>query len=406
MQALLSVYKKLIFTFLTWLIGSILAVQSMPLSPQAQVSLITVSPGEELYSMYGHSAIRINDPAVGMDIIFNYGVFDFRTPNFYVKFVRGKLPYQLGPGYYQDLLQSSQRDNRSVYEQVLNLTLSEKQQVADFLENNYKPENREYLYDFFYDNCATRIRDVFKKTLKTKLAFNQKPEADPKSFRELVGIYQAPHPWVDLGVDLVMGLPSDKITSPYQDMILPDFLMKRFAQARMQTPTGTQSFVTTSTQVFKAPSAPTTTTFLTPTLFFWLLFLVVAFLTFRKARRGKVAHILDIFLFGLTGLLGIILVFLWFGTDHKSFAGNLNLLWALPFHIPMAFLLLKKQKTPFLKRYFMANCGLLIILIVTWLFLPQAFHPSVFPIVLTLALRSWYIYNFERRSKRATNPYR
>lgn len=374
------------------------------MSTGAEISLITVSPGEELYSMYGHSAIRVNDPAQGIDYVFNYGTFDFNTPNFYVKFVRGKLLYQLSVGYFEDLKSHSIRDNRSVVEQVLNLQAAEKQKVLDFLATNYQPENRSYLYDFFFDNCATRIRDVFERGMGGGLQFSDAPAPDPMSFRQLVGIYQRPHPWVDLGVDLVMGLPSDALASPRQTMFLPDYLMSQFAQAKVKRAAGLQPFVKETRQLFKAAAKPAAGSLRRPTVVCWSLLVVMAVYTFFQVRQGQTDHTLDILLFGITGFLGLVLLFLWFGTDHASFAGNLNLLWALPLHLPLALMLLRKNKPKALRCYFLAVAALSALLLLTWPFFPQQFHQAVFPLILLLGLRSWYVWRTAQLKNR--NPYK
>jgi uncharacterized membrane protein len=391
--------------------------QALELSPQAKISLITVSPGAELYSMYGHSAIRVHDPAQDLDIVFNYGTFDFNTPNFYVKFIRGKLPYQLSMGYYDNLLRNSQADNRSVYEQEINLDPAEKQKVVNFLEYNYQPEYRSYFYDFFYDNCATRIRDVFKFELRDKLNFQTQPvREEPLTFRQLVGIYQRPHPWVDLGIDLLMGLPADKEATAVQAMFLPDFLMEGFALAQIQSKTAdgngrsnaskTQPFAGETRPIFKATAPPAVPTAITPTLVFWILFLVVAVITVVQIKKKVARNGFDVLLFSLVGLLGILLTFLWFGTDHKAFADNLNIVWAFPLHLPLALLLIGRGRPKFLKYYFLAFAVLLLIIAVCWQIFPQEYHPAVLPIILMLALRAGYIFYASPYTKRKANPYR
>jgi hypothetical protein len=385
-----------------------------PLSPQAEISLITVSPGEELYSMYGHSAIRINDPAQGIDYVFNYGTFDFNTPNFYVKFVQGKLPYQLSVGYFEDLKSHSIRDNRSVVEQVLNLSPREKQKVVDFLQHNYLPENRSYLYDFFFDNCATRIRDVFIKGMGAALHFKETPEKDPMTFRQLVGIYQQPHPWVDLGVDLVMGLPADAEASPWHVMFLPDYLLAQFQQARVvrngpdttTAPTGRQPFVKETRQLFKANVQPAPASLRRPSVVFWALLVVLAAYTFYQIKNRRTNHTVDIILFGLSGLLGLLVLFLWFGTDHKAFASNLNFLWAFPLHLPFALLLFRKNKPAMVCIYFWGTAALAVLLLISWPIFPQEFHHAVFPLVLLLALRAWYVARSGPGTVRNPDPYR
>ena len=134
------------------------------LSDRSVVSLLTCSPGTELYSIFGHCAIRIHDPVNEIDKIYNYGTFDFDSPNFYMEFIKGKLFYFLSVSNFTFFKTTYIRMNRSIYEQVVDLSMDQRQSLYQYLENNHLPENRYYLYDFFFDNCATRIRDAFVKS--------------------------------------------------------------------------------------------------------------------------------------------------------------------------------------------------------------------------------------------------
>ena len=156
--------------------------QDLTLTDSSVISLITISPGRELDSRFGHSAIRVHDPNLKLDVAFNYGTFDFNTPGFYLKFLRGKLLYFVNAERFDQMYHVYMRMNRSLKEQQLNLTLKERQEVFKFLIINYKPENRYYLYDFFFDNCSSRIRDVFKNILGSRLEFEEYTN-DNRSFR-------------------------------------------------------------------------------------------------------------------------------------------------------------------------------------------------------------------------------
>ncbi len=389
----------LLVLFLFFLNNSPVGAQS--LSPQARISLITCSPGDELYSMYGHSAIRVNDPSYGIDYVFNYGTFNFNTPNFYPKFVRGKLKYQLSVSDFSDFLAAYQYYNRSVYEQNLNLTSSQKNAVFRYLQTNYLPENREYLYDFFFDNCATRIRDVFKKTLQDSLQFDPTVAQKKQSFRQIVGIYQNPFPWADFGVDLAMGVPSDRLANAPEYMFIPDYLEEGFAKARVRDKTGIHPFAQPVNVIFNAtPPAPATSPGLTPQILLWTVLVLGALFTFWQFRQKRVTYIFDVVVFGFIGLLGAVVLFLTTGTDHKAFAKNLNLLWAIPLHLPVAFLLLRKNRPDFLKIYFLLTAGLMGLLLILWRWLPQEYHPAFFPLVLLLGLRAAFIYYQEKQKKK------
>ena len=169
------------------------------LSERASISLLTGSPGTELYSTFGHSAIRVHDPSTGMDIVFNYGTFDFNTPNFYLKFAQGKLNYKLSIETFEQFRAGFIYENRSVVEQKFNLTQTQKNLLFALLEQNYLPENRFYKYDFFFDNCATRIRDLMITAFGEDFQY-QYPEEWKNSgltFRNLIDMYLTNHHWSD-----------------------------------------------------------------------------------------------------------------------------------------------------------------------------------------------------------------
>lgn len=394
-----SVYTYLLLFFLFCGL-SITMATAQSLSPQAKISLITCSPGDELYSMYGHSAIRVADPQYGIDYVFNYGTFNFNTPNFYTKFVQGKLKYQLSISDYSNFVAAYQHYNRSVFEQVLNLTPHQKNAVFNYLQTNYLPQNREYLYDFFFDNCATKIRDVFIIALPDSLKIDPKIALKQLSFRQIVGMYQEPFPWADFGVDLAMGTPSDRKATAPEYMFIPDYLADGFAKASVKTTAGWQPFAQPVITVFQAtPPTGTTVSIITPTTICQALFVLMALVTFFQLRQKQPTYKPDVILFSLIGLLGIILLFLTTGTDHKAFANNLNLLWAIPLHLPAAFLLLRKNFPGLLKIYFLVTALLMVTLLISWQWLPQQYHPAFLPLVLLLALRSGFIYLTEKRKQ-------
>ncbi|HEX9600431.1 MAG TPA: DUF4105 domain-containing protein, partial [Mariniflexile sp.] len=177
--------KKLLFLCLFLFVEVITAQQDI-LSEQAEISVLTIGPGTLLNDSFGHNAFRVKDPVKGIDLAFNYGVYDFETPNFYLKFAQGKLNYLIGLNYYEDFFEAYISQNRSIKEQVLNLSQIEKQKLFDYLLNNIKPENRAYLYDFFYDNCATKIKDVTNIAVNNTIQFNEPENFKQQTFRELI----------------------------------------------------------------------------------------------------------------------------------------------------------------------------------------------------------------------------
>ena len=141
------------------------AQPEIELTEESIVTLVTCGPGEELYEAFGHTAIRVHDSNIGLDVVYNYGTFDFDQPNFYWNFVQGRSLYMLAANRYSNFIRAYQYYNRSVREQYLNMTLPQKQALLDKLLWNAKVENRNYLYDYFFDNCSTRPRDVLNLSL-------------------------------------------------------------------------------------------------------------------------------------------------------------------------------------------------------------------------------------------------
>lgn len=373
--------------------------EGVQLSPQAKISLITCSSGQDLYAIFGHSAVRVYDPAQGMDVVFNYGTFDFDEPNFYLKFIRGKLRYKLSAAHFSDFVDSYIRDNRSVYEQDLNLNEEQKQQYWAFLTNNYLPANRFYLYDFFFDNCATRIRDGLEASFPNQLAFNISHFDEDMSFRDLIDLYLVPQPWSDYGIDLALGAPIDQEATPYQYMFLPDYLSKGLGNATIAQNGGTKPLTLKQTVIYEREPVPFIAGWFTPQLLFWVLLVVVAALTVADLVKRRRSRVFDMVLFFVLGLLGLLLFLLWFATDHQATAYNFNLLWALPTHVVIAFFLGSKVLRGWVRKYMLATAALAAIALLGWPLWPQAYHAAFLPIMLLIILRAAYAVWFSSKAQ-------
>ncbi|MFD2514037.1 DUF4105 domain-containing protein [Pontibacter locisalis] len=363
------------------------------LSPDAKISLITCSSGNDLYAVFGHSAVRVQDPASGMDIIFNYGTFDFNEPNFYLKFAQGKLRYKLSAAHFSDFLYSYTMDNRSVYEQVLNLTPEQRQKYWGFLTHNFLPENRFYLYDFFFDNCATRIRDGLEATFPDNQIAFQLDEFDRDyTFRNLIDLYLPPQPWGDFGIDLALGAVIDQEATPYQYMFLPDYLSKGFANATIMQNGHMVPLTGLPQAVFLQDTSrlPETPLF-TPLLLCWVILVLVTAITVFDFMRRRRSRALDFTLFLITGFLGVVFLLLWFATDHQATANNFNLLWGIPTHLIVAIYIAKKVALPkWLEVYLLLTAAISALLVIGWPWWPQQFHMAFLPIVLAIGMRAAY----------------
>lgn len=358
--------------------------QDLKLSPQARVSLITCGPWQgELYSAFGHSAIRVYDPILQIDLAFNYGTFDFNQPNFYLNFARGRNLYRLSVQDYPMFRDFYVSYNRFIHEQVLNLDAGRKDRLFAFLQNNSLPANRNYYYDYFYDNCSTRPRDVIKAVLGDSVVFDADPPyLEGHSIRDLTDLYLQQQPWGDLGIDICLGLPMDKTASATEYMFLPDYLETGFDLATIATPAGIQPLVVEKNIVYEQQPEPQPVAWTHPWVVFGTLFLITLWLTWGKTTSA--ASWIDRGLFLLTGMIGLMLALLWFFTDHDAAAWNFNLLWAMPLNLVFPFVAAEKRK-----KYFKAMTLLTAALLVTWAVLPQALNPYLIPLVAALGCRYW-----------------
>jgi len=359
------------------------------LSNKAEISILTCSPGDEMYSQFGHSAIRVKDPVNQIDLVFNYGTFDFNTPNFYMKFARGKLNYMLSYTSFNHFKKEYIFEKRGIIEQKLNLNEKSVQNLFNALVNNYQPKNRYYKYDFLFDNCSTRIRDIIEENTNQKIKFSNHTVQN-KTFWNLLDPYMENSRWIFLGIHMALGLPCDATAKPYQYMFLPDHLMNALEQAQISNQTN-MPLVKYNRTILKPKILLQTTKFTEkPSVIFGMLAIIGFLLSFFYYNKKRNLFLFDLFLFGATGLLGWVIIFLWFFTDHQATGPNLNILWAFPFHFPMILFLLKKKKSR-LHLYFLCNSLILLITLSCWMILPQSLPNEVLPIVVLLLIRSIYI---------------
>ncbi len=368
-------------------------LKAEPLSPTAEFSLITVSPGSELYNCFGHSAFLLQDSTNKIFKMYNYGTFDFNDPNFYWNFVRGKLKYMLAVEDPMDLIGGARAENRFVIQQLLNLSIMQKQRLYDFLERNYLPEKRFYKYDFFYDNCSSRLRDALVYACGDSLKFNLKPAKEDKSFRALIDPYLENKRYQDLGMDLGLGLPADEIASPYQYMFLPEYLMNDFAGATIKGHNKIETLVISQQTILSnEPDEVITPFYLRPWFAFWTFFFLILGVTYYQYKKQAAGHWLDVLIFIPTGLFGLVILFLWFGTDHGVTIKNYNLLWAMPLHLIFIPMLLMKKNLKRVSSYFLANFFVIFFLLILWRFVPQELNLNIIPFIMVLGLRSMYVY--------------
>jgi hypothetical protein len=304
-------------------------------------------------------------------------LFDFNTPGFYVKFIRGKLPYQLGIQRFDAFLNAYIEENRQCRELEINLNEKERLALINFLSVNYLPENREYPYDFFFDNCATRIRDILEN--KFQANYPDTSLVKKASFRHFLAQYVGQNSWINVGFYLILGLPADAIATFRDEMFLPDYLEKHLENAFLSGQLLAKNKITILYQNQPEKSV----SFLpSPILISCLLFFIALIFTFYHTKRWT--KIFDTVFFSLISLSGMLFVFMWVGTDHFVTHKNMNLLWANPLYILVIFNLYLGKNGKYL-LFFLLTLNLTVL--TGWKILPQEFHIAMIPLIFTSVLR-------------------
>jgi hypothetical protein len=380
-------------SYLTFLLSLFLlfqenSVTAFVLSQQAEISVLTCSPGNEPYSVYGHSAIRVKDVAYNYDMVFNYGIFNFNTPNFILRFARGQTDYLLGAYGFSKFVDEYVSDQRSIFEQTLNLTRAEKQKVFDFLLWNARPENRIYRYNFFFDNCATRVRDVIQEQTDGEVIFPENSQ-NQKTFRELIKEYHSKLVWLNFGIDLVVAAPSDQKASAYDEMFLPDYLIKHFAQTTIKNENEIRPLVKSTQVIYQAPDMRyKSLKIFSPAAIFGVLLFIVCYISVRQYRKRKINYRVDYLIFGFYGFMGVVILWFVLYSEHPAMSPNYNLLWAIPLNLVLAIVWKIKRWRPVTRYYFLLVSGWLLIFIFSGIFLPQKFHVAFYLMSLMVLCRA------------------
>ena len=381
-------YSK-ISSALVFLIAQVLVSQIPQLSEKAQISVLTCSAGDKLYYSFGHTAFRVQDSVLGIDIVYNYGGFDFNKPNFYLNFAKGKLIYSLSRRRFENFLFDYELEKRWVKEQILDLNQKEANQLLQFFETNYLPENRDYLYDPLFNNCSSITGNILKDQFGEKIVFDASHLKNPSTFRQLVREYLPINSWGMFGIDIAFGAVVDREATTREHMFLPYYNMFQI----QNTLKGGKPLLKRERTILNYPERTDRSTFMTSPLFWTVLFLcfVIAITFLDKKHQGR-NRWLDFTLFFITGILGILVLLLWLATDHIVTHRNFNFLWLMPLNVVVGFFILSKKKFPnWLPKYLWFTLALLALTFIIWIFKIQIFNPIIIPLVLALAVRYLFL---------------
>jgi hypothetical protein len=369
--------------------NSTIHAQPASLSDDASITMITILPGTAPEELFGHSAFRVIDPQQNLDIMFNYGTFQF-DEYFLPKFIYGELNYFLSVARTAFAIEHYRERRRPIIEQVLNLTPDQRQSLYGFLIHNAREENRYYLYDFLFDNCSTRIRDAMETVFGDEMRFE--PEPDPQlTFREMIALYVDDKSFIHFGIDLLLGKRIDRTVTPYEAMFLPDFLELAFDHAVIVIDGEEQPLVVSKQTIMTVDdygSEPAGMPWMH--LILWTLFLGAVWVTWKNQQSGTILNRwFDIPLFTIVGIIGLLITFLWFISLHHVTADNINLFWAWPFHVFVIPFLFKKLRPDSLLRYYFAlHAATCLVILLGWFFWTQEIHSAILPLLLTVLLRS------------------
>lgn len=393
--AMRTILTIILFFFAAFSANSSYAVIS---EDSLTVSLLTCSPGKDLYSMFGHSGIRVRNHTTGEDVVFNYGMFNYNADNFIYRFIKGETDYELGAEYAYGFFRRYRADGHSVVEQVLDFSDEEKRLLLDLLLENYRPENRVYRYNFLYDNCTTRARDIIEKTIELgngKIIYTDK-EWREETFRAVLHRFTSSYPWAEFGIDMLLGAEVDKTATFTEWMFIP-------SQYKLLVDNGcivafdgltTRHLLHGTFDVVSADATVSDTLLITPNVVFTVLLLVVVGVCIFDIRRRRLFWWLDIVLMTTQGLAGVLISFLFFFSEHPAVGSNW-LVWVfnpLPLLalVPIVKSLLNMRKNWLIT----ANMSALSLFVVAMPFLPQYFGAAMVLLVLTLQLRAlccWYV---------------
>ena len=354
---------------------------------QAEISLVTCYPGSRNYELYGHTMIRVQ--IEGQDLLFNYGIFNFKQSGFIYRFVKGDCDYSLAAYPMQYLTQGY--EDRKIVEQVLDLDDAQKVDIISFLWNNVQPENAVYRYGWAYNNCATKPRDIIENAVGGSLEYG-KPKRGEATFRSIMAHFDKNYPWQQFGIDMVLGYDLDHKLDYREQMFSPIILMEAMAGATQERD-GKRIPVVKATNILVeggdegAVLGPTPMV-LTPMFVLTLLLVIVLALTIKERLSKRHYRWLDSVVFGVYGLVGVLVAFLTFVSSHYGTSSNLHIVWLHPLLLLPAIMEWIKRMRPLVAIIHVVNALLIVLLAAGWYWLPQSGNMALVPMAGISLIRS------------------
>jgi hypothetical protein len=382
------ILKKIITFFI--LLFSLLSNAQLKLSNTSEISVLTIGSGHLLNDSFGHNAIRVKDSLYNFDLVFDYGRYDFESKGFYLNFARGKLDYMVGRSAFEDFLSFYKYQNRQVNEQQLNLSTKQKTAFYNFLTENMKPEKRYYPYDFFYNNCATKITDAIESILADQIKYSPPIAFKKETFRNLIRSDLNINSWGSLAIDIALGSKIDQKATIKEHVFLPKNL---YLLLENSIAASTNLKIVKKSKLLNSSTATTKTSegLFSPLVILSLIALLILFITFNDFKKNNRSTWLDVILFAFTGFVGLVLLLLWFATDHEATAYNYNLLWAFAINLLFIPSIIKTKLSNRGIKYIVFLVILLTLMIMHWVTGVQSFSIGLIPFLIAITLRYLFL---------------
>jgi hypothetical protein len=354
------------FFLISLCLSLICGAQELPDS--LSVGFVTCEPGPEIFELYGHEGVRVSGRVDGqnIDVVFNYGVFDFSSPGFVWRFVKGETDYMAVAQPTDLFLYPYRKRGSRVIERVMPLSQQEARQMYERLLDDVRPENSTYRYKYFTNNCATK--PLAHLTAVTGERLKPRDDHKPVTYRELLKQYNEGYPWYQFGIDLVLGYELDKPVTPRQMSFVPVEL-DRLYFSRMP-----QRVLNEGEGDCREPATP----FLLSPLFVSLLLFLVALVMNFKRMRSRVAETVW---FALQGMAGVLVCGLAFFSEHEGTSPNLLCIWLNPLWLAIPVLVWLPRCRKVCQGLMSADAAVTGLLLICWPLLPQSTDPAVFPLM-------------------------
>ena len=379
--------KMLIKFFLVLLFSFNINANEKGNKNQYRFSILSIGEGSSLADAFGHTGIRVRDTITNDDIVFNFGIYDFNSPNFYSNFVKGRPQYKLGVQKYENFSKNYKLENRYIIEHIINLNENSSKKIIELLVENLKNPN--YTYDYLRDNCATRVADILIDKSSNKLKTESLNEQGTDTYRNLIHSKINENSWGALGIDICLGAVIDKKITLRETLFLPENVMNYLTQIQKENP----ELISQQT-IFKPKGLkklPVAKIFTSPLFINIFLSIIIVFFTLLGFKKGYWFKSIDFIIFFVTGFIGLLIIYLWFFSNHFASAQNFNFLWAFPFNLIMIYALLRKNIPHWVNNFVKLNIIMLLLLFIHWLTGVQKYNITLLPIFVTLLFRYFYL---------------